>query len=411
MAERRSLLVINQHYPPDTLASGQILAELAEDLVRHHGWQVDIVAGAPLRLAEGANWSWHWSELLHGVRVLRVPSYNPAQRTIPRRLWHYASYGMWAMLRGLQARQPDIVLVMSTPPILTGMLGWWHSALHGARFVYDIQDLFPDILRPRLQGSVPGRGLYQTLHATERWLEQRADHIVVIGERMRAIVQQHGIAPERVSVIPNWADASAIVPLGKDTDFARRHGLQGQFVVMYSGNLGLNQDLDSVLEAAALCQDRADIQWLLVGDGESRARLQQVAQSRGLRTVRFLPYQPKEMLAQSLGAADVGLVTVAGGISPYLIPSKLYGVMAAGSAVLAAVDPGSEVEDFIHRHDLGRTVPPGQPRMLAEQVRLLADDRATVAAYGARARHILETHCSRRQCTDQYHHLLSGLLA
>lgn len=406
-----SMLVINQHYPPDTLASGQILAELAEDLVTRYGWQVDVVAGPPLKLAEGQSWQWAWHEQRAGVRVLRVPSYNPERRTVGRRLWHYGSYGMYAMLRGLQARRPDIVFVMSTPPILTGLLGWWHATLRGARFVYDIQDLFPDILQPRMVGSAPGRAAYASLSAVAKQLERRADHVIVIGERMRSIMHTHGLSPEKVSVIPNWADSSAIVPLGKNTDFARRHGLAGRFVVMYSGNLGLNQDLDSVIAAADLCRDRADIVWLMVGDGESRERLQAEALRRRLTQMRFLPYQPKETLAQSLSAADVGLVTVSGGVSPFLIPSKLYGIMAAGSAVLAAVDPGSEVEDFVTRNGLGQTVAPGQPEALAQQVRRMADDPAGVRRCGVQARAVLEQQCSRAACTARYHQLLSGLLA
>lgn len=402
------LLVINQHYPPDTLASGQILAELAEDLVARHGWSVRVIAGPPLKLAQGETWQRVRREERDGVWIRRVCAYNPAQRTLFRRLRHYLSYGIRALLAGLVGPRPDIVMVMSTPPLLTGCIGWVLKVRFRARLVYDVQDLFPDILEKRLQSSA-GRLLFLALRWCACFLERRCDGIVVIGRRMENAVFSRAATHAHTIRIPNWSDAKAVVPLGKDSDFARMHNLQECFVIGLSGNLGLNQGIGSILEAAALSANDPWF-WLLIGDGENRPVVEDFLRERQLANARWLPYQPKATLAQSLSAFDVGLVTVSAGVSPYLIPSKLYGLMAAEVCILAAVDDDSEVAAFVREEEIGMVVPPEDPLALVRAVRFLYTNPAHVQQMGERGRQVLLDGYDRHHCTSQYNVFLRELI-
>jgi colanic acid biosynthesis glycosyl transferase WcaI len=187
-------------------------------------------------------------------------------------------------------------------------------------------------------------------------------------------------------VIPDWADCSEIVPASKDNAFTRAHGLADKFVIMHSGNIGLSQGLDRVIEAAAHLRHVRDIEMVFVGEGVKKPLLEAQARELGLDNVRFLPYQPKERLTESFAAADVFLVSLLPGLAGYIVPSKLYGILAAGRPYIAAVEDECEVADISREHECGLVVSPGKARELAEGILRLYHDRELAARMGANAR-------------------------
>jgi len=204
---------------------------------------------------------------------------------------------------------------------------------------------------------------------------------------MRArLIENKGAAPEKTVIIPDWADTTAIAPRPKQNAFAAAHGLADKFVVMHSGNIGLSQSLDTVIEAAALLRDVPDIHIVFQGEGVKKADLQARVGALGLSNVTFLPFQPKETLGESFAAADVFIVSLQRGLAGYIVPSKLYGILAAGRPFVAAVEAGCEVASIARAQACGLVAEPGDARALADQILAFYRDREMTSRCGANAR-------------------------
>jgi glycosyltransferase involved in cell wall biosynthesis len=187
-------------------------------------------------------------------------------------------------------------------------------------------------------------------------------------------------------VIHNWADCRAIAPVSKDNAFTREHRLGDRFVLMHSGNVGLSQNLDVLVDAAALLGSTERLVIAIVGDGARRASLEDRVRARGVTNVRFFPYQSKEQLRESFGAADAFLVSLKPGLEGFIVPSKLYGILAAGRPYIAATDPSAEPAVLAQAQGCGLWANPGDPRALAAAVAWLHDNPSATAAMGVRSR-------------------------
>src|SRR5262249_26637228 len=218
-------------------------------------------------------------------------------------------------------------------------------------------------------------------------LLRRADAVIALGDTMRRrLIDEKGADAGKIAVIHNWADCAALAPGPKDNAFARQHGLAGRFVVMHAGNIGLSQNLDIVIAAAVRLREHDDIRFVFVGDGARRQDLERLARDRALDNVIFLPFQPRGDMRDSYAAADVFLISLQQGIEGYIVPSKLYGVLAAGRPYIAAIASASEVADIAREHECGLVVPPGDSDPLAARVLELYRDRGRLEKLGARAR-------------------------
>jgi glycosyltransferase involved in cell wall biosynthesis len=220
----------------------------------------------------------------------------------------------------------------------------------------------------------------------------------------RRLIEEKGADPARVHVIHNWADCDAIVPGPKDNPFSREHGLADRFVLMHSGNVGLSQNLDVLIEAADRLRSRERLTIAIVGDGSKRASLEAMVASRGLTNVRFLPYQPKALLHDSFATADAFLVALKSGIEGFIVPSKVYGILAAGRPYVAATDPSSEAAQIARESGCGLVAAPGDPAALAEAIATLYDDPAMTREMGTRARLVARQY-DRKVAVESYHQL------
>jgi glycosyltransferase involved in cell wall biosynthesis len=224
----------------------------------------------------------------------------------------------------------------------------------------------------------------------------------------RRLVEEKGADANRVHVIHNWADCEAITPKSRDNAFARAHGLGDRFVLMHSGNVGLSQNLDLLVEAAARLTSRERLVVAIVGDGTRRQPLQEMAARRGLTNIRFFPYQPKEQLDDSFATADAFLVSLKQGLEGYIVPSKVYGILASGRPFVAAVDPSCEAAVIAREHHCGTIAPPGEPDALASSIAALCDDPAGTLAMGENARRAA-WQFDRRVAVQSYYDLFAGL--
>jgi len=391
------LLLLNQFFHPDLSATAQLATDLAEDLAAR-GHEVTVLAARGSYLGGGALPA---RERHRGVEIVRVWSTSLGKASTVRRLVDYLSFFASAGLRAMALRRPELVLAMSTPPMVA-TIGAALRSLRGIPFVYWLQDLYPDLaiefgvlrrggLRARLFGAASG------------WIQRRADRVVVLGHAMAERVKTYGVPSDRVHVVPNWADGDSLSPLSPlENGLRAALGLADKRVVLYSGNMGRAHDLATVLGAARALRHRADVVFLLIGAGAKRHEAE--AAAAVLPTVRLLPYVPRERLRESLSCGDVHVVTQTACTLGLLEPSKLYGAMAVGRPVLFIGPAAGEAAATVERERIGAVVAPGDVAGATSALeRLLADEDC-----GPRARAAFERSYDRRIRTQELSELLEA---
>lgn len=394
------LLVFNQYYWPGFEATAHLLSELCEALADE--FRITVVTGAL-----------HYLEALPGrtehagVEIVRVRSTSHDRTQLWRRAENYATYLGDSLLQGLREDRPDVVICMTDPPVVADV------ALVAARrfrvpLVVISQDVFPEVAVElgRLRNPV----LVSLLRRAIGLYLRRADRVVAIGETMRGRLVAKGADPDRIRVIPNWVDTAKLEPAPYDNEWARETGLAGRFVVMHSGNVGHAQDLDALVRSATFLRDLDDLAVAVIGGGARRAALQELAGVLEADAVRFLPYQPRGTLSLSLSAAHVHVVGLARGLSGYVVPSRLYGILAAGRPVVAAADEESETAQLVRAVGCGLVVPPGRPELLAAAIRDLHDGRHDLDAMGRRGREYVKAEADRSVAVGRYRELLRELV-
>ena len=217
-----------------------------------------------------------------------------------RRRWralNMLTFMFCATLAAICSPRPDVVVVETDPPLLC-LLGRLLQRWRGCRLVVYLQDIYPDVAKA--MGQLPHWFPYGIVRQISYHIYRHADQVIVLSQDMQRFLVASGVPPERIAVVPNWVDTRAVYPVKFANSFRREQGLNDRFVVMYSGNMGLSQNLMQLLDAADLLRDRGDIVFALIGDGALRENLEQRAAELNLRNVRFFDYQPKDQLPQSL---------------------------------------------------------------------------------------------------------------
>ena len=399
------VLVVNQYFHPDRSATSQLLTELCEDLSEHH--DITVVCGRPsYNPSERREVRGFLAEDRHGrVRVLRAWSTTYPRTAMAGRLTNYATYLTSSVVGAMKAARPDVVLTMTDPPVVAAAAAA-ASAARRVPFVYVTQDVFPEV--GVVLGKIRNPALVRSLSALNRSLRRRASRVVAIGRDMERCLVALGTDPSKIHVIPNWADGSAIRPLEESSRLRRERGWGNRFVVMHSGNVGLSQDLGSLLAAADLLRDEPEVLFAIVGEGATKAGLQAEASRRRLPNVEFLSYRPKEDLGDSLGAADLHIVGLRRGLAGYIVPSKVYGILAAGRPYIAAVESGAEPALIAEEHSCGIRIEPGDPAALSAAIVGLRQDRG--GEMGSNGRRALEERFDRPIAIDAYRGLLESLV-
>jgi len=402
------LVLVNQHYPPDSGATGKLAAQLAVELVRR-GHGVTVITGRPT-YEEARGKRAPADEIRDGVRVLRLPLL-PRRDAPAARVLHYLSFAVALLLRGPFVARPDALLAFSSTPLFGGAACALLARLLGCPFVYVVQDVYPEVA---VALGVLGPGFRERL---ARFLEscawRAAAKVVVIGPELAEAASSRGVDAGRIAVIANWVDPREIRP-AEASPFRRTAGIgENEFVVEYAGNLGRGQDLEAVLEAARIVEERTStgtppVRFLFVGGGCRAGALREAAGSA--RSITVLPRQPEEALPDVLAAADLALVPLRRGLGRWCVPSKVYSILASGRAVGAAVDPDSEVGRLVERGGCGFRVDPGNPKALAEEILRLAADPGRARELGRRGRVRAEGEGSLERAAAEYESLLETIV-
>ncbi len=378
---------VNRFYAPDESATSQMLTDLAEALARS-GIEVEVLCSRQLYGDAGADLP--PSEVLHGVSVRRLATTRFGRDSLVGRAVDYATFYLCAGICMLaRLRRGDVLVVKTDPPLLS-LVGGLAARCRGARLVNWLQDLYPEVASRLALSPVP-RPVEALLRVARDRSLASARVNVVLGTSMREYLIGRGIAAARISICENWADERRLRPLAAAHSGLRgRLGLGDCFVAAYSGNLGRAHDASTILEAAGALEGDPGIVFLMVGGGAGMRSLEMQARARGLTNFRFTPYQSREALSDSLAAGDVHLVSLRPELEGLVVPSKLYGILAAGRPVVFIGDPAGELAGLVATNEIGISVRSGDPGALCAALRALRDDEGRRMRMGIRARQVFE---------------------
>jgi colanic acid biosynthesis glycosyl transferase WcaI len=418
--QRVRIIFINRFFYPDHSGTSQMLSDLAFALA-DRGLNLEIITSR-LRY-DGPGDVFLPREVIRGVTVHRVwTSRFGRQNLIGRAVDYLTFYLTAARMLWRLARRGDIVVAKTDPPMLS-VLAWPLVRLRGAKLVNWLQDVFPEIAERFGKSTAVSRISFRVMRALRDQTLKHADMNVTVGEHMAEHVRSLGVAKGRIAMIPNWTDGAFVRPVARAGNSLRQAwGLGDDFVVGYSGNLGRAHDIETFL--AAMTAVRLDwdaknargetptwVRWLFIGGGALVEDLQTQLAARGMDGVAFRPYAPREDLALSLSAADVHLVSLRPEMEGLVVPSKIYGIAAAGRPAIFIGAADGEIARVIARYGFGRTVAQGDGQGLAAAIMELSQQPELCQGMGERARRAFEMDFDKPTAADRWQRLLVEVAA
>lgn len=400
------ILLVSIHYPPDVSSTATLMAELAEELVaRGHEVTVLTVWHEFWLDEKGQKRSFREETELNGARVLRfktAPMHNVG--FVKRGIGTLVSPGqLWAGLKRYNSTDFDASFIYSTPITFSFIGGWLKR--RGARFVFNVQDIFP-------QNAIDLGVLKNPMAiALYRWVEKRAYRIADIvtahseGNRDQ-LLAAHPTIGDKLVVLHNWIDESQFIEGPPAEDFRKEYGLEGKFVGVYGGVTGVAQGLDIVVDVAERVRDLEELVFLVVGDGSERQRLEQRARNAGLKNVVFRPFVSRDRYPSLLRSFDFGFLTLSPKTKTPVVPGKLMGYMAAGLPVMALVNKESDAHAMIAEAGCGYSCRSDDPNGAEAMVRKAFSGRQTFAVMGEPGKAYVRKHFSKRTLVGNIEDLL-----
>lgn len=325
-----NILLLNQCFYPDVMATAQQLNDLAVGLAQA-GHSVTVIASD--RGYDDPSKRFPRRETWNGIEIIRIPALALGKGAKWRRLANFASFFLSCSLRLITLPRFDVVVALTSPPLIS-LLGSMFARLKGGRFYCWVMDLNPDeaIAAGWMKANSSVAKLLNRLLLSSLMHSER---IIALDHFMKERIVEKGVAEERVTVLPPWAhdDSVTFDPQGREA-FRRHHNLEESFVVMYAGNHSPCHPLNTLVEAARSLSGQKEIVFCFVGGGSEQGKVKQFAALHGLENIRCLPYQPFEMLAASLSAADLHVVVMGNDFVGIVHPCKLYNILSIGSPFL-----------------------------------------------------------------------------
>jgi colanic acid biosynthesis glycosyl transferase WcaI len=371
---------LNLYYPPDTSATAKMAATVAEALAEVH--DVIVLCGRPsYDPTEWRHWRLWQTEQAGRVRIIRVGSTAYPRFQMKRRVLNYLSYVAWSVPLALFLRC-DAVLAMTDPPF-EGIVGAFVALLKGQPYVYNIRDLYPDMA---IGGSLIQPGflarVWEKLH---RWALRRATGVIALGGDMRARIVSKGIDSARIAVVRDGAEIhpANAMQLRLDPEVIRAIRRDFRFVLLHAGNLGFYGAWETLIRAAReLAAEGLGL--VFVGEGAQRAQLE--AAASGSKNIRFLPFFPARQIPSVLAAPDMHIITIKRGLEGVVVPSKMYGILAAGKPIIAVAPKETDAASLGEAQGFAVSADPDNPAELVAAIRVLASDGNKLKAMAEAAR-------------------------
>jgi glycosyltransferase involved in cell wall biosynthesis len=387
------LTLISQHFHPSHASTAQLLTDLSLHLAQS-GYPIQVFTSTPA------------STPLPQVTITRASTRLQQGHSIASKALASLSFLLSGLGYVLRLPKTTPLLIASNPPY-AGLLGRAFKYFKGGQYTFLFQDIFPE--SAALSGVLKANGLpYRFFQALMALICRQAEHTIVLTPAMQTYLEKtHPPLQGKLQVIENWA-VEPIDPQPKATNpFAQQHGLDQIFTVLYSGNIGRLHDIETIAEAIYLLRDEP-IQFVFIGDGSKRLVLIDYQDKYQLTNLLLLPFQPRQQLSHTLTACDLSLVSLIPGAEQIVAPCKLYGMLAAGRAILSLSTPGSYLDQLLNQHHCGINLSPGDPVFLAETIKTLSTQPEYVDTLGHNAHLLYQQHYRIDRAAKQYETVLFG---
>ena len=378
--DKKRLLIYAHYYYPDVASTGQILTDLAEGL--KDDLYITVICTVPSYsgcVSRKYRTHKYYYENIRGVDVIRVRVPEFKKNNKLSRLINISCYFFSAIMATFKTTHQDYIFAMSQPPILGGMLGLIGKRIKKAKLIYNIQDFNPEQIMA--VDYVKNKAILNLAMSLDKHTCNSSDEVIVVGRDMVDTLKERFKNPPKHSCINNWIDEKEIYPVdyndSKLKELRQQYNLIDKFVIMYSGNIGLYYDLENLIKVIERFQDCKDLVFLFAGDGSVLNTLKEYVEEHHMNNVIFAPYQDKNNLVYSLNLADVHFVVNAKGIKGVSVPSKLYGVMAAGKPVLGILEEGTEARTIIEECGCGLCVQPEDYDGIEALIRQFIENRGS----------------------------------
>ncbi len=413
--QKKNLLIYAHYYYPDLASTGQILTDLAEGISEEFNTTVICTVPSYTGFIE-KRYKTHryYKENINGVNVIRVrvPEFDKTNSL--SRIVNIVAYFIAAIRATIRTGPQDYIYTISQPPVLGGLLGVIGKRIKKCKLLYNIQDFNPE--QVMAVDFTRNRFVLKLMMMLDNYSCKKADEVVIVGRDMidtlKTRFQSH---MPHYSYINNWINEKEIVPLNKMSEgvirFKKEYGLIDKFVFMYSGNIGLYYDLLELQKIISKFDDKQDVRFALVGQGTVLDQMKAYCKENNLTNMIFIPYQNKEDLVYSLNSADVHLVVNAKGIKGVSVPSKIYGVMAAGKPVLGILEKGSEARMILEESNCGIASEPGNYKAFEDSINYFLEKRGDVVLedMGKNGRAYLEKNLTKESSIRKYADVLHRL--
>lgn len=417
MEDKKKLLIYAHYFYPDVASTAQILTDLAEGF--KDDFYVTVICAVPSYggiIEEKYKSKKYFEEEYNGVRVIRVrvPEFQKIDKK--SRIKNLFSYFFNSIGATFKVDKQDFIFTISQPPMLGGVLGVLGKWIKGGKLIYNIQDFNPE--QTIAVGYAKNRLILDMAMMVDKFTCRVSDKVIVVGRDMQENLEKRFKNKKNIPVnscINNWINEKEIYPLEKDNEniqaFKRKYGLEDKFVIMYSGNIGLYYDLENLIRVVGKFKDRNDVVFAFVGEGTVKDKVKEYARINKLDNVKFIPYQHKKDLIYSLNAADVHWVVNAKGIKGISVPSKIYGVMAAGKAILGVLEEGTEARYILEKAKCGICSEPGDYKEIKKNIEYILNNKSLMTELGIRGRKYLEENLTKEASINRYKEdiLLTGL--
>lgn len=404
------ILIYSYNYEPEPIGIAPLMTELAEGLVKR-GHQVRVVTAMPnypeRRIYDQYRGKLYVTEEKNGVCIQRSYVWIRQQPGFLDRVLLDGSFVLTSSLPAFTHWKPDVIL-LTVPPlpvcIPTALLG----LIRRCPVVLNLQDILPEAAVHT--GLLRNKALIGVFANLEKFAYRTATKISVIADGFVDNLLKKGVPANKIALIPNWVDVNFIQPLPKQNNIFRvTHQLQDKFVVLYSGNIGLTQGLETAIAAAKRLQDIPEIRFVIVGEQNAINRLQQRCQDWGVTNVLLLPFQKREQLPEMLAAADVGLVMQKSNVISFNMPSKIQVILASGRPIIASVPLTGTAASAVQCSGGGIVVPPEDSKALAAAVLDLYKSPQKAEILGLQARQYALDNYAFEQTLNRYEQLFSAV--
>ena len=408
------ILFLPAYFYPETAASGY-LGENRNQAFADAGFEMDAYTPMPCR---GIS-----KELREKYKKKRIEKLYDGKMTLHRfsmfaegrnpilRALRYVFCWIAQGWKGLRAKDVDCIYLASTPPI-QGMLGAFLKKRKNVPFVYNLQDIFPDSLVGTGLAKKGGL-LWKIGRVIEDFTYRNADKIIVISEDFKKNIMEKGVPEEKIVVVYNWVDQNAVVDIPREQNkLFDKYGLdRSKFYIEYSGNIGLTQNMDMLLEVMAELQvSYPDINLVLVGEGAYKAQVEKIVAEKQLKNVHLLPFQPYEDISYVFSLGDAGLVISKPGVGANSVPSKTWSIMSASRPVLANFDE-NELKQIVEKHNCGIFTKAGDKEAFKQSVITLYENRELCKQYGENGRQFVMDNLTREVGTQKYVDVIKSVVA